>query len=290
MRCGFITAFIFVFCTISFAQSDFQRLVDSQKALDIMAASKGPKAAFLEYLANDAVVFEPKAVNGRSHWSSQPAIEKAQISRRVTIADISANGLLGYVTGSWEIHPNGKRDAATKFGQYVTIWEKKPGNRFRAVLGIDITHDEIIDVKADHVAGADDKRDANKRGWSVADASMNFQRAAMSKDALSGAYDRFMAEDARVLLDGLPPLTTRKAIIGETKRYRSILFPNHVTSFQTADLAYMWNPCSYGTNEGVEDGTCLQVWKLRNKKWWIVLGVFAMASDNMPPVLKSKKE
>lgn len=273
-----------------FGQSDFQRLVDSQKALDIMAANKGAKAAFLEYLASDAVVFQPTARNGIAFWRSHWDAVKEQHVRSLTVADIAANGLLGYATGSWELNPNGKRDAASRFGQYVTIWEKKPDNRFRAVLNIEITHDEITAAKGNHVVAADDKRDSNKRGWSVVDASMNFQRAAMSKDALSGAYDKFMGEDARVLLDGLPPLTGRKAILSEARRYRSVLFPNKVISFQTADMAYMWNPCSYATSEGVEAGNCLQIWKLRNKKWWIVLGVFAAVADKTAPILKTKRQ
>lgn len=265
-------------------------MVDSQKAFDILAANKGAKAAFLEYLATDAVIFKPRSGNGREFWSKQKDNPNEQVKRAITIADISSNGLLGYGTGTWERHPNGKRDAASRFGQYVTIWEKKPGNRFRVVLAIDITHDEIIEAKGNNVVAADDKRDSNKRGWSVADASMNFQRAAMSKDALSGAYDRFMGEDARVLLDGLPPLKGRKAIISEARRYRSVLFPNKVTSFQTADMAYMWNPCSYATSEGIEAGNCLQIWKLRDKKWWIVLGVFAAITDDTQPILKTKKQ
>jgi hypothetical protein len=289
MRRSFTAVFILVFSTSCIAQSDFQRLVDSEKALDIMIANKGAKPAFLEYLAVDAVVFKPKATNGRAFWSRQPDNSPEQLERSIIVADISSNGVLGYATGSWESDPNGKRDSATRFGQYVTIWEKKPDNRFRAVLEIEITHDEITDVKRKHVVAADNKRDTNKRGWSVADASMSFQRVAMSSEALSGAYNKFMGEDARILLDGLPPLSGRKAITAETRRFRSILFPSRITSFQTADMAYMWNPCSYATSEGSEEGNCLQVWKLRNKKWWIVLGVFAAVTDETQPVLKPKK-
>jgi ketosteroid isomerase-like protein len=286
----FIPLFIFIFCTVSFAQTDFQRLVDSEKALNIVAANKGAKAAFLEYMASDAVVFRPKAVNGVAFWGRQPDTSGGVLTRKIDIADISANGLLGYATGSWELHPNGKSDAATRFGQYVTIWEKKAGKGFRAVLEINIMHDEITNTAARHVVAADDKRDSNKRGWSVADASMNFQRVAMSKDALAGAYDRFMGHDARILLDGLPPLNGRKTILSETRRYRSVLFPNQVNSFQTADMAYMWNPCSYATSEGIEAGNCLQIWKLRNKKWWIVLGVFAAVADETQPILRLKNK
>jgi hypothetical protein len=75
------------------------------------------------------------------------------------------------------------------------------------------------------------------------------------------------------------------------KRYKSIEFPTKVAMFQAADMAYVWNPCQYAnSNEGTERGNCLQVWKLRNKKWWIVVGVFARVESEKPPELKVRKK
>ena len=54
-------------------------------------------------------------------------------------------------------------------------------------------------------------------------------------------------------------------------------------------MAYTWNPCEFAdNNEGMEKGTCLHIWKLRNKKWWIVLGVFARIPNETPPSLKPR--
>jgi hypothetical protein len=52
-------------------------------------------------------------------------------------------------------------------------------------------------------------------------------------------------------------------------------------------MAYTWNPCQFANSqEGMEQGNCLQIWKLRNKKWWIVLNIFSRIPNETPPSLK----
>jgi hypothetical protein len=61
--------------------------------------------------------------------------------------------------------------------------------------------------------------------------------------------------------------------------------------FQSADMAYTWNPCKFADSiEGVEEGNCLQVWKLRDKKWLIVLSIYAKVPAEKPPVLQTKEK
>jgi len=72
------------------------------------------------------------------------------------------------------------------------------------------------------------------------------------------------------------------------QRYISVEFPSRVVAFQAADLAYTWNPCKFANNdEGLENGNCLHIWKLRKKKWWIVVGVFARFPNETKPALKA---
>ena len=47
------------------AQSDLDKMIETEHAFAQMASDKGTKAAFLEYMAPDAVVFEPGKVNAR---------------------------------------------------------------------------------------------------------------------------------------------------------------------------------------------------------------------------------
>jgi len=274
------------------AQSDLQRLYGAERSFDQVAEASGMKTAFLQFLANDAIVFRPNPVNGVDFWNSQNESAAPLILVRSSgYADISSNGLLGYTMGSWRAFPKGNKDKLSKFGQYVTVWEKKPDGTFRATLDIGITHDEIPVTDKDTGYTTDLRKDPNISGRSPADASMNFLTMSMNQSALGGAYDKFAADDVRVLHDGVPPIIGKKTVVSEMKRYKSINFPKKVALFQAADMAYTWNACEFSdSNEGIEKGNCLHIWKLRDKKWLIVLGVFARVTDDTPPSLKPKQK
>lgn len=281
-----IALFVFLACVPAFSQADLQPLIQTQNAFDTAASQRGMKSAFLEFLGEDAIVFLPYPTNGRKYWTSHEGDASAQLVRTTTYSDISANGLLGYTTGNWRQYKKGQPEDDAKFGQYVTIWEKKPDGKFQASVDIAIAHEKMPFSQTDSRGNAKQTRDPNKRGWSPADASMNFLRSSMGTERLGGAYKKFAANDVRLLRDSAPPIIGKKHVVDEMNNYVSILFPTKVTLFQAADMAYTWNNCSFAdSDEGSVQGNCLHIWKLRNKKWWIVLGVFAEVPNDRPPVL-----
>jgi len=287
MKTLVLSLFTFLFCVDVFAQTDLQRMIDTEKAFARAVAEKGMKSAFLEILADDSVIFRPTAVNGREFWKAREDFSPALLIRHPTYADIAANGLLGYTTGNWEFYPKGKTGSMTEFGQYVTIWEKKQDGKFRASVDIGITQEKISFPESNRKLPIGTSRDKNKRGWSAADASMNFLRMSMNKQALGGSYKKFAAKDVRFLREDAPPIVGRKKVVSETKNYISVEFPKKTALYESADMAYVWNACEYAdSNEGAEKGNCLHIWKLRKKKWWIVLGVFAPVPNETQPTLK----
>lgn len=288
---GFIVSIVTIlFCTVTFAQSDVRQMLEAEKAFQQTAADKGLKAAFLDSLADDSIIFNPEAVNGKEYWGKREDSPDVTLVRIPTYSDISYNGVLGYTMGNWRQYPKGKSESLAKFGQYVTVWEKRNG-KFFASLDIDINHDKLPFSETDRVLRTNKTQEANIRGWSPADASMNFLRMSMSNDRLGAAYKKFSADDVRLLIEREPPILGKKRVVSEMKRYMSIEFPKKVALFQAADMAYTWNACQYAnSNEGVEKGNCLHVWKLRDKKWLIVLGVFARVESETKPTLKIRQK
>jgi ketosteroid isomerase-like protein len=287
-RVGLIGS-LFLFSVVTYSQTDVQPLLDSEQSFDQIAASNGIKSAFLQFLADDAIIFRPGPTNGREFWQRSDEPPNKLLSRNVTYADISANGLLGYTTGNWRLYEKGKSESFAKFGQYVTIWEKKPNGQFLATIDISIDHDKLPFSETDRTPHGKQTRDINQRGWSPANASMSFTRLSMAPGALGGAYLQFAGKDMRFLRDGAPPIIGKKNVVEATRHYLSIRFPENIILYQAADMAYTWNPCEFAdSNEGMEKGNCLHIWKLRNKKWWIVLGVFARIPNETPPVLKPR--
>lgn len=288
MNKGLVLILLLLLCVGANAQAELQQLFDTEKAFERVAADKGAKSAFLEFLADDAVIFRPDAVNGKEFWKARDE-PPSRMVRSTAFADISANGMLGYTTGSWQLFLKSKPEAPSQIGQFVTIWEKKPDGKYRASVDIGISHDGPYSAETGGVPETGKSRDMNKRNWSAADPSMNFMKLSMSAKAAASAYEKFAAPDIRFLRDGEPPILGKKNVVRETKHYKSLDFPKKVALFQSADMAYVWNPCVFSNNdEGTEKGNCLQVWKLSDKKWTVVIGVFARLPNETKPVLKSK--
>ena len=268
----------------AFAQDDVKPLFAVDRALSDATSQKGMRNGFLEFLAADSVVFKPEAVNGVEFWKSQPAEPSPRMLRKTIYADISSSGILGYTTGTWQMFTQGKGELLEDFGQYLTIWQKGLDGRYKAEVNIEIGHDKLGSADTDKKLFGKMTCDPNKREWSPADASMNFLKMSMNQARLGAAYEQFAADDVRVLVEREPPILGKKKVVQEMSRYKSIEFPKKVALFQSTDLAYTWNPCQYVNNdEGTESGNCLHVWKLRKKKWYIVVGVFARQKVTIPP-------
>ena len=275
--------------TVTLAQSSESSVPgvrDTQMAFQRRLAERGPKTAFLEFLSDDAVVFQPDAVNGKQYWSSVKTEPEGRLRREMLYLDMASSGQLGYSTGNWEWTPKG-RTGPTQRGQFVTVWAKRQGGRFKAVLDITTTEDPDIVERDDDRVPSRERGEANKRGWSAADPSMNFLKRAMGGERLGGAYSVFAAKDVRLLREGDPPIVGRKRVVAETQEYRSIAYPKRVVLNESADMAYVWNPCEYAdSDEGVERGNCLHIWKLRGKSWNITLGVLSRVRNTKKPELK----
>lgn len=259
-------------------------LYGAQDSFCRKAAIDGEKAAFLSVLMDDGVIFRPAVIKGRQFWSAADG-PSPLLYRGLSFADVSSNGLLGYTTGSWrsELKTGGK--SVEHVGEYVTIWESRNGGDFRAVLDITTRHDDL-EATAVNSGGYAATQDSNFRGWSATNDAMRFLRTSMQGGGLAAALTAVTMDDVRLLMDDEQPVIGRKKVLEAARSYTATGFPADLAIYQSGDMAYFWNQCRYqNSSEGIESGNCLQIMKLRDKKWWIVLAVFARLDDARPPVL-----
>lgn len=133
------------FGTPAGADAALDSLVANERAFAAMAVSEGVRTAFLTYLAEDGVVFEPTATNGRKVWEARPAT-KATLLWEPSFAAVSSAGDLGYTTGPWEFRP-APDSAGTpapperfRYGQFNSVWRLERGGTWRVVADIGVSH------------------------------------------------------------------------------------------------------------------------------------------------------
>lgn len=256
--------------------TDLQKLVETEKEFARVAAEKGTKTAFLTYLADDGIIFNPTEVNGKLSWKNRQE-SPALLAWNPVWADVSSNGKLGYTTGGWEYRPKGKTDKATAYGEYVTIWQKQSDGQFRAMLDIGIGHPAKSLSSAAWRSPFDAGR-GTPNGNGVGDEIFT---DIFSNTSMANGYFNYLAEDAIVLREGHLPFTGKKpAFLGLEKLEKefpdsSFLKFSANTSKIFGNMMYAWGVYSLThKDKSVSRWNFVQIWKHRAGKWQIVLDIF----------------
>jgi len=269
-----IILFVAFVCSPADAQTALQRLVDTEYAFAAMAAEKNTRTAFLTFLADDGVVFNPQRTNGKQVWTARKE-SAALLSWYPIFADISSNGMIGYTTGPWEYRPKGKDDAPVAFGHFMTIWQKQQDGNFKAVLDLGVSHEKpsAAESKLTPVGAADPKGGGIKTH--AGDVAAQFFEAA-SHVGLDRAYKEFASDDIRFMRSDRFPLFGKKAVLKEVSATKAKLFiSNRMAFYGSGEIAYATNVYSLVQDgKAIETGNFAQVWKYCEGKWQIVMDVF----------------
>jgi ketosteroid isomerase-like protein len=263
---------VFLLCHFGVAaQVDLQKMVDTEHAFAQSAAANGTRAAFLEFMADDAVVFNPDVTKAKPFWTARAA-SPSLLSWAPNYADISSNGVLGYTTGNWDYRAKGKDDAPGAFGDFITLWLRQPDGKYKWVVDIGVSHDKPEKYSTDWKTAAADTKASSVSPGEVA---AGFYLMATAR-GLPKTYKTYAADDIRSYREGKPPHVGKKAVLdllGDEKS--QVTFAKRSSTLTAGDLSYTLS--TYTRTEGgkvIEKGNFLQIWKFVDGKWRIVLDIF----------------
>lgn len=260
---------------------------DSDAALEMMlseeiafgqrSASEGTRAAFLAYLADDSIVFQPEPADGKTvQMESQ---DNGALTWDPVYAEISADGTLGYTTGPWTYEGGEGADRIQIHGHYVSIWEIQPDGAWKVILDIGNTYpdpfpaDGVVEkrVADDPIEGADTATGRNE----LLTLDRALSNAPDRIDSLLAATDT----DVRMYRNGERPTRGRETALdllgliltGAPEPQESIRWePLDAGVAGSGDLGY-----TYGRAGVSEDSTSYaRIWRRRpGGEWKIVLDV-----------------
>jgi ketosteroid isomerase-like protein len=117
-----------------------EELIKIDKEFSEKSYTDGILSAFLEYASDDAIIFREKSfpIVGKKELMETYKSEQSsdvKLSWIPTKAEVSESNDLGYTYGEWKyISLNKKGYPMTKFGYYVTVWEKQKEGVWKFVL------------------------------------------------------------------------------------------------------------------------------------------------------------
>src|SRR5262245_51615227 len=265
--------------------SDWTTLVEAERAFAAASLSKGSRAAFLEFLAEDSVLFRPGAVSGKK-WIEEHPAPSTLLTWEPTFADIAQSGDLGYTTGPWEIRPNNPQDTPSAYGHFVSVWKRQSDGTWKVALDLGISHaapaGKAKPLQAVDFREGSDKGRRNVRVDEEKSELLGFDRELanlVSQKGSAQAYLRYLADDARLYRANAFPVIGKREIFVTFSQSggRASLRPDKADVSSAADLGYI-----YGTTQSVVSGSggaaaaasnYLHIWKRKGKSWTLVLDV-----------------
>ena len=241
-------------------------MVESEKKFYRTGQEKGTRAAFLAFLADDAVVFRPGPVNGKEAWEKR-AETGLDLIWEPTFAAIARSADFGYTTGPAKWKANKKEEKFLGYGQFVSIWKKQKDGSWKVALDCGIENPEptgkpetlrmFVPEDGQQVKTVD----ARRKALPLQEAHQKFVDAAKtnSADAALGVA----AEELRVYREGSFPAVGKNAAraLLEAKAGKMSFEQLGGDMSHSADLAYSYGKYSLNRDGSTESGHFFQIWQ-----------------------------
>src|SRR5213080_4931725 len=253
-------------------------LVEMEHAFAQAAATKGTRDAFLEFLADDGIIFQPGPVNGKQFWQARTP-RKGLLSWEPIFADVSLAGDMGYTTGPYEFRPNGAGDKPTAFGQYFTIWKKQTDGSWKVALDRGTSNPQPSGPIAPLQFSKDEGPVTKKVDVYAATGRallLNLEAEfsnASSSQGIEKAFHSYLADDTRLFRENSFPAVGRRAALAVLATEKGILTwqPTMADISRSSDLGYTYGTFDLkaaGGDQKPEHGNYVRVWKRQTNGRW----------------------
>ena len=199
-------------------------LVEAERAFSRLSQREGVRAAFLAYLAEDAVLFRPGPVPGREFIAARPS-PPVELTWWPVYVEVAASGDLGYTTGPYVLRETGQGPGGeTQHGYYLTVWRRQADAAWKVVadLGATTPPPAGSDAAAGGEVGHGRIGGGVPAGQGLPAPAEGAQHALLAADRGFGgdatahgaraAYMAVIADEARFYRDGEPPAVGREAV------------------------------------------------------------------------------
>ena len=270
-----------------------QVMVETERAFSRMSEEKGIRESFTEYIAEDGILFRPKAVRGKE-WMKQnplpPSTTRPLLIWQPIFAGMSRAGDLGYTTGPWQYKNDIKDAKFSAFGNFMTVWKKQPDGKWRFAVDLGVSNPEPkTPARLTYGAPASGRftRDAAKGRSDLLDTDRDFSKASVKRGAVE-AFLAYASSEVRVFRNQKQPFVGRKAAVAAWTPLSIELTwtPQAGDVSVSGDLGYtygLYQKRDKAANTISETGNYMRVWKRVNGAWKLILDL----TDPHPPAKKS---
>ena len=240
-------------------------MVEAEKNFYQAGQEKGTRAAFIEFLAEDGIIFRPGPVNGRESWSKRTETG-FDLVWEPTFAAIARSGDFGYDTGPAKWRANKQETKFSGYGHFISIWKKQNDGAWKVALDVGIEN-----MKSDAKPPLKLVLPKNRKAGTLE--SLQQTQSAFSATArfdFMKAFRQFGSEEVRLYRNGSFPTVGKKAAseLLEPEQAGVTMEVMKTDISISADLAYTYGTCTDTRTQPGQAGHFLQVWQTDDAGTW----------------------
>ena len=263
-------------------------IVEGERKFYEMGQEQGTRAAFLEFLAENSIVFQPGPTDGKKAWGARPE-GGLWLKWQPVFAAMSRSADLGYTTGPAEFRKTKEDEKPFGHGQYISIWRKQKDGAWKVAL--DVGHGNPRPPNAPGepelsfpTDGADVQSDTAAARKKFTEAQRKF--AATAKNDSTAAISEAARDDIRVHREEMFPGLGKDAVVLMLSVRRGKLTLTQTGEAMSAggDLAYVYGKYLLARSQSDERGHYLQIWRAGND------GAWKLALDFQAPLPPEQKK
>jgi len=237
------------------AWSGPELLIGMERDFAAAVAARGPKDAFLQFLAPDGLLFRPRPVIGADFFRDAPA-DTGVLEWSPSYARLAKSGDLGFTTGPWRYRPSASNATVNVTGQYLTVW-RLTAEGWKAALDAGVGGPAVTFPWRVDADGPDDPDEPlaawqqSQRGSDLKYVEETFARRS-AREGEAKALDAHGHKHVRVLRSGVLPIVGRSdavRFLASNRRLTRDALQGVIIS-GGGDLGYVW-----GESEVLGSGT-----------------------------------
>lgn len=281
-----LSAFVsLVFAQKAHEASALQSMVETERAFAAMSEEKGIRPSFMAFIAEDGILFRPKAVKGKQWMTDHPlppSDKRPLLKWQPGFADIARAGDMGYTTGPWEFKGDISDALPSDFGNFLTVWKKQTDGSWKFAVDLGISNPKPTQPAALLELPKNYKQPSKGSVANVESeraALLTRERELSKSSAARGGQVAFLeqaAADVRVFREGKLPF------IGKAEASAAIPAgagewtwqPEAADVSSSGDLGYSYGLYRLENKDAsgkAETGNYLRIWKKQGSTWKVVV-------------------
>ena len=271
------------------AVSPLRSMVATERAFAKASEEKGTRESFMQFIAEDGILFRPGPVAGKKWMQEHPtpvSDKRPLLAWQPTFADISAAGDMGYTFGPWEFKPDIKDQKPTGYGHFATIWKKQADGNWKFAIDLGISHPDsatpAVPWQPEEVRKPGNAKITDVDVSSTRELLINRDREFSKTSAAEGvsvAFASYSAEGVRLFRNGHLPFVGKGSIAQALGSSQGVLTwqPTAADVSRSGDLGYTYGVYELRSNDAAKKltgkGNYMRFWKQQDGVWRVVLDV-----------------